>query len=129
MSSGGPSMLVTIYMTLGIICSGNSRGTATKKAARQICIIRLVPSAPMRGLVFGKREKRALTGLFPTKAFQASGFGLAEEAGGLSRRLPCVSCCAVVVMSSRRLSKDSVRVETAVHLRLTGARLALPRAV
>ena len=78
---------VTIIMALGINRSGNNRGTATTKAARAICITKLVPSASMRGFVLGKREKRALTGLFPTKAFHASGFEL-DGAADLSRRLP-----------------------------------------
>src|SRR5580704_1074675 len=67
-------------------------------AAKQICRIKLVPIAPIFGLVFGRREKRALTGLFPTNAFQASGLGLEERGSDCNRRLPCVSCCAVVVM-------------------------------
>ena len=70
----------------------------------------------MRGLVLGNREKRALTGLVPTIAFQASGFLLPALVPEPNRRLPCVSCSAVVVISSRRLSKDSERVETAIRL-------------
>src|SRR6266566_636131 len=91
--------------------------------------MRLVPSALIRGLVLGNRVKRTLTGLFPTMLFQASGFLPPPALPDWSRRLPCASCCAIVVISSRRLSKVSERVGTAVRLWRSQSRLALPRAV
>src|SRR6202142_1226376 len=67
-------------------------------------MITLVPSALMRGLVSGKSEKRALTGLVPNIAFHAWGFGPDDGDAGANRRLPCVGCCNIVVISPRRLS-------------------------
>src|ERR1019366_6232441 len=106
-SSGGPAISVTIYMALGIMCSGNSCGMMTTNAAKAIWITRLVPIALMRGLVLGNKENRALTGLFPTMTCHASGLGPVALVPDRSRRLPCVSCCVIVVIWSRRLSKES----------------------
>lgn len=78
----------------------------------------LVARALLRGLVSGSSEKRALTGLFPTRAFQACGLGLEDGLTGLNRRLPCGSCCAVVIIRYVAYLLDSERVETANDLRL-----------
>src|SRR3979411_1799176 len=91
--------------------------------------MRLVPRALIRGFVFGNKVNRALTGLLPTILFQASGLLPPEPLPGRSRRLPCVSCCAIVVMSSVAYLRIPCALETAVRLWTSLARLALPRAV